>query len=95
MQEFLREREIRLSDIANSGMTDPGAIAESMQNLHDEHIAQTDQSSHMTTVMDLTNRADTDLADASLGKPHALPNDQDRQVDEDSPAEEKQAESAS
>ena len=95
VQEFLREREIRLSDIANSGMTDPGAIAESMQNLHDEHIAQTDQSSHMTTVMDLTNRADTDLADASLGKPHALPNDQDRQVDEDSPAEEKQAESAS
>jgi len=95
VQEFLREREIRLSDIANSGMTDPGAIAESMQNLHDEHIAQTDQSSHMTTVMDLTNRADTDLADASLGKPHALPNDQDGQVDEDSPAEEKQAESAS
>ena len=95
VQEFLRERETRLSDIANSGMTDPGAIAESMQNLHDEHIAQTDQSSHMTTVMDLTNRADTDLADASLGKPHALPNDQDRQVDEDSPAEEKQAESAS
>ena len=95
VQEFLREREIRLSDIANSGMTDPGAIAESMQNLHDEHIAQTDQSSHMTTVMDLTNRADTDLADASLGKPHALPNDQDRQVDEDFDTEEKQAESAS
>ena len=95
VQEFLREREIRLSDIANSGMTDPGAIAESMQNLHDAHIVKTDQSSHMTTVMDQTNRADVDLADASLGKPHALPDNQDRQEDKASPAEEEQAESAS
>jgi len=95
VREFLQAREIRLSEIANSGVTDPGAIAESMQNLQDEHTTETDKSSHITNVMDLTNRADTILADASLGKPHALPKDQDSQLNESEPSEENQAETAS
>ena len=95
VREFLQAREIRLSDIANSGITDPGAIAESMKKLHDEHNLQTDKSSHITTVMDLTNQADASLADASLGRPHALPKNQDMETDADRPSEENQSETAS
>ena len=95
VREFLQAREIRLSDIANSGITDPGAIAESMKKLHDEHSLQTDKSSHITTVMDLTNQADAGLADASLGRPHALPKNQDMQTAEDQLSKENQAGTAS
>ena len=95
VREFLQDRENRLSDIANSGVTDPGAIAEAMQSLQNQNLAQNDKSGHMATVMDLTSQSDTDLADASLGKPHALPNNQEVKTEEDTVTEENQAETAS
>ena len=73
VKHFLEAREISMAELAASGITDPGEIAQSAQNLREAVDAMASQSVHIQAVLEATDTADEELmASAPLG-PRALP----------------------
>jgi len=74
VKRFLEAREFTMSDLADSGVTDPGQIGKSAQNLRDAVDAMSSQSVHIQSVLEATDTADERLVkSAPGGGPYALP----------------------
>jgi len=71
---FLEAREASLAQLADQGITDPGQIAQSAQNLRDAVDAMASQSVHIQAVLEATDTSDEELLASSPVGPHALPN---------------------
>ena len=73
VKRFLEARESTMSDLAEAGITDPGQIGQSAQNLREAVDAMASQSVHIQSVLEVTDRADEQLADSVPAGPRALP----------------------
>ena len=73
VKRFLEARESTMSDLAEAGITDPGQIGQSAQNLREAVDAMASQSVHIQSVLEVTDRADEQLVDSVPAGPHALP----------------------
>ena len=73
VKRFLEAREGTMADLAESGITDPGQIGQSAQNLRDAVDAMASQSVHIQSVLEVTDSADSALVNSAPAGPHALP----------------------
>ena len=62
VKEFLQNREEVMSELATSGMTDPGEIGRSVQALRQSIEAMGRESAHIQSVLQTTDEADRRLA---------------------------------
>lgn len=62
VKEYLQNREEVLSELATSGMTDPGEIGRSVQALRQSIEAMARESAHIQSVLQTTDEADRRLS---------------------------------
>jgi hypothetical protein len=71
---FLEARETAMAQLADTGITDPGQIGTSAQNLREAVDGMASQSVHIQSVLEATDRADEQLVESAPGGgPYALP----------------------
>ncbi len=73
VKSFLEAREASMADLAASGVTDPGEIAHTAQNLRDAVDSMASQSVHIQAVLEATDTSDEELMASSPVGPRALP----------------------
>jgi hypothetical protein len=74
VKQFLEARELTMSELADTGITDPGQIGQSAQNLRAAVDAMASQSVHIQSVLEATDQADERLVDSAPGSgPYPLP----------------------
>jgi len=74
VKRFLEARELTMSELADTGITDPGQIGQSVQNLREAVDAMASQSVHIQSVLEATDMADERLVDSAPGSgPYPLP----------------------
>ena len=73
VKSFLEAREASMAELAASGTTDPGEIANTAQNLRDAVDSMASQSVHIQAVLEATDTADEELMASSPVGPRALP----------------------
>ncbi|MBT5774414.1 MAG: hypothetical protein HOH95_08555 [Dehalococcoidia bacterium] len=73
VKSFLEAREASMAELAASGTTDPGEIANTAQNLRDAVDSMASQSVHIQAVLEATDTSDEDLMASSQVGPRALP----------------------
>ena len=73
VKHFLEAREMSMAELAAAGVTDPGEIATSAQNLRDAVDAMASQSVHIQAVLEATDTADEELLASAPVGPRALP----------------------
>lgn len=74
VKQFLEARELTMSELADTGITDPGQIGQSVQNLRAAVDAMASQSVHIQSVLEATDNADERLVDSAPGSgPYPLP----------------------
>lgn len=74
VKRFLEARELTMSELADTGITDPGQIGKSVQNLRDAVDAMASQSVHIQSVLEATDTADERLVESAPGGgPYPLP----------------------
>ena len=67
VKQFLEAREVTMSELADTGITDPGQIGHSVQNLRGAVDAMASQSVHIQSVLEATDSADERLVDSAPG----------------------------
>ena len=73
VKRFLEAREGSMSELAVAGITDPGEIAASAQNLRDAVDSMASQSVHIQAVLEATDTSDEELMATAPAGPRALP----------------------
>jgi len=74
VKQFLDARELTMSELADTGITDPGQIGQSVQNLRGAVDAMASQSVHIQSVLEATDTADERLVESAPGSgPYPLP----------------------
>jgi hypothetical protein len=73
VKHFLEAREASIAELAAAGITDPGEIANSAQNLRDAVDAMASQSVHIQAVLEATDTSDEELMASAPAGPRALP----------------------
>ncbi len=74
VKQFLESRELTMSELADTGVTDPGQIGQSVQNLRAAVDAMASQSVHIQSVLEATDTADERLVESAPGSgPYPLP----------------------
>jgi hypothetical protein len=74
VKQFLEAREATMAELADAGITDPGQIGQSVQNLREAVDAMSSQSVHIQSVLEATDSADERLVESAPGGgPYPLP----------------------